>query len=161
MTQITFITNNFTYKEMVFSETAIRHGLDNTPNEEQIANYRALCSEVMEKVRSIYGKPVTVTSGFRSQAVNKKIKSKPTSAHTRGEAIDFFIHGVCLGHIMNEVISREDIHYDQIILEFNEWIHISHVRNGINRRQALRTQVVSTPSVKGSKSKTIYVPYHP
>jgi len=129
------LSQNFTLGEMLKSQTATRKGIDNTPDLEQFKNLQALCQNVLQPVRGIYGVPLIVTSGLRVLELNRAIGSWDGSQHTKGEAADF----EPLGNIALEDLWRSivlsDIPYDQCILEFppTGWIHISHKRDGDQR----------------------------
>jgi hypothetical protein len=134
------LSPHFDLAEMVWSDFAIRHALDNTPTPEAIIHLRILCVTTLELVRSIWGLPVTVTSGFRSPLVNTGIGGSKTSQHLTGNAADFHIHGVGnLDVIRGIVHSTTFIPFDQLIYEGGEggWIHISHSTQGKQRREIL------------------------
>ena len=78
----------FTYEEMVKSDTAKSKGIDNTPDEASIENMKALVKNVLDPVRKIWGKPLTVNSGFRSRKLNEAIGGAKTSQHMYGMAAD-------------------------------------------------------------------------
>ena len=128
---------------MTKSGTATRLGLDNTPNEEQIENLKALCENILEPLREYYeSRPIMVSSGFRSEKLSEAIGSSSRSQHCKGEAVDFEIPGFdnkqVAAHIKNNFL------YDQLISEYYEesvadsgWIHVSYKRDGSNRKQSL------------------------
>ncbi len=88
------LTKNFTLKELTKSETAVRHDVDNTPNEEQIESLRLLCEKILQPVRDHYGKPVRINSAFRCAELNRLTGGSATSDHCKGQAVDFEIE-VC------------------------------------------------------------------
>ena len=128
---------------MIKSGTAARLNLDNTPNEEQIENLKALCENILEPLREYYeSRPIMVSSGFRSEKLSEAIGSSSRSAHCQGMAVDFEIPGFdnkqVAAHIKNNFL------YDQLISEYYEesvadsgWIHVSYKRDGSNRKQSL------------------------
>ena len=124
------ITEHFTRKEM----TATNTGLYNEPSQSEFANLYDLCFEILEPVRKLlsdYKKEIVtikITSGYRSEAVNKKVRSKAkNSQHLSGSAADFIPVGMMLTSAF-ELIKKSNIQYDQLILE-NGWIHISYSKN--------------------------------
>jgi zinc D-Ala-D-Ala carboxypeptidase len=117
------LTPNFTLEELTSSETAVRLGLDNTPDETVKANLVRL-ARMLEEVRRVLGRPVMVNSAYRSPAVNKAIGSKPTSQHCIGCAADIRVPGLTPDDIVKAII-KTNIEYDQLIREFNSWVHIS------------------------------------
>ena len=129
------VSNHFRYGELIRSQTAARKGLLNHPGLEEYESLVALCKNVMEPVRSIYGAPLTVTSGFRSLVLNKLIGSNKWSQHVKGEAIDFEPSGNIQLHELWRTIVLGEIPFDQCILEFppHGWIHISHRKGGPQR----------------------------
>lgn len=133
------LSQHFTLAELTFSQTAARRGIDNTPNAEQIAALRLLCIEVLEPVRRHYGRPVFVSSGFRSPALNRAIGGAATSQHSRGEAADFTVAGVGVLEVARWM--HRHLHYDQLIYEFGRWVHVSY-REGRLRNQELTARLV-------------------
>lgn len=119
------LTKNFSLAEMVFSPTARDKGISNEPNADQIAALKLLCERVLQPLRDHFGKPVVVTSGFRSAALNRVIGGSSTSQHSKGEAADFTIPGVSNLEVCRWL--EKNLNYDQLIYEFGEsgWIHVS------------------------------------
>jgi len=134
------LSAHFSLSELTKSATALRHGIDNTPNPAQIENLRLLCEKVLEPVRANYHRSMTPSSGFRCLELNRRIGSKDSSQHTRGEAVDFEVAGVDNLDLFNWI--RDNLKYDQLILEFYKpgipssgWCHVSYKRTG-NRNMA-------------------------
>lgn len=148
------LSKSFTLAEMTFSDTASRRNIDNTPNADQIKNLKLLCENVLQKIRDFYGKPVVVTSGFRSKKLNTALGgSSPTSQHmgNNGAAADFHVIGVSNQQVYNDIKTGKipGLIYDQMIDEFNyQWVHISYKEIN-NRKQNLR-------AVK-QNGKTVYI----
>ncbi len=117
------LTPNFTLQELTSSETAVRLGLDNTPNDAVKANLVRL-AKFLEEVRRVLGRPIMVNSAYRSPEVNKAIGSRPTSQHCLGCAADIRVPGLTPNDIVNLVV-KSNIEYDQLIREFDSWVHIS------------------------------------
>lgn len=78
----------FTIEELTKSNTAIAKKLDNTPDEQAIKNLNTLVDNVLDPLRKLYGKPIVVTSGYRSPAVNRSVNGVTSSQHALGEAAD-------------------------------------------------------------------------
>lgn len=136
------LTEHFTLAEFTRSDTATQYGLDNTPNEQERYNLERLAT-TLEHVRHILGdKPIQITSGFRSEAVNKKVGGVPNSAHRQGLAADF----VCpafgtVVEVCNAILPHVGVlGIDQLIYETNssggQWVHLG-LTNGQPRMQAL------------------------
>jgi hypothetical protein len=125
------LTKNFTLSEMTKSETALRHDMDNTPDQTVISNLQALAVHVLQPVRDHYGKGVKVNSGFRSPDVNARVGGSRTSDHTRGMAADIEIPGVPNAELAEWI--RGNLPFTQLILEFytqgvpdSGWVHVSY-----------------------------------
>lgn len=102
--------------------TVTNTGLNNAPQEKEIKNLKRLCA-ILEQIRSLcQSRPIIVSSGFRSPEVNKKVGGSKTSAHLRGDAVDFTVKGVNIKEVFN-LIRASGIVFDQLILEPG-WIHL-------------------------------------
>ena len=135
------LTKNFSLEEMYRSDTAQRCGIDNKPQtEEVVENLRALCTEVLQPLRDPLGKPVVVSSGYRCKDLNRKVGGVENSQHLKGEAADIKVRDrEELIDVMRYIMDETD--FDQLIREkagSTEWVHVSHKRNGNNRRMVLR-----------------------
>lgn len=132
---------HFTLKELISTST----GLPNEPNIEQIKNLNELVDNILDPARIKLGKPIKVTSGFRSKSVNKKVGGSSTSQHLKGQAADL----KCYDNKTLFNIIKELDNYDQLINEYDySWIHVSFRADGKNRKQIL--------SAKKVNGKTIY-----
>lgn len=130
------LTKNFTLAELTRSDIARRNNIPNAPNAAQVDNLRLLCVNVLQPVRDLFGVPVFVSSGYRSPALNRhpEIRGARNSQHQTGRAADFTIKGYTVQEVFEKIIAS-DILFDQIIQEFDRWVHISFAPNP--RRQAL------------------------
>ena len=147
------LTRNFSLSELIKSDTAIRLGIDNNPNADQIEKLKLLCENILQPVRDHFGR-VTVTSCFRSPALCQKINSSINSQHTRAEAADFEVMGTDNAELADWI--NKNLDYDQLILEFytpgepnSGWIHCSYT-NDQPRKQFLHAYK--------SEGKTKYKP---
>ena len=136
------LSKHFSLKEMTKSMTAQRKGIDNTPGAGEIKSLGDLCYEVLEPLRAHFDKPVTITSGYRSEALCEAIGSKKTSQHAKGQAVDFEIANV--PNIQTAYWVQNNCDFDQLILEFYNpddpaggWVHVSYNEAGANRKQVL------------------------
>jgi zinc D-Ala-D-Ala carboxypeptidase len=116
------LTHHFSLDEMTASQTATRRGLDNEPSEGVIKALTLLCENVLEPVREHFGRPVRVSSGYRSPALNKAIGGSPTSQHVKGEAADITCPGVDNLRLARWI--RDNLRFDQLIME-GGWVHVS------------------------------------
>lgn len=128
----------FTIKELIKSASATRLGFDNKPNKQQERNLINLVDNILDPLREKYGKPIIVTSGFRSEKLNRAIGGAKTSQHLTGEAAD--IRTVEDTPEENkklfDLAQELDLPFDQLINEYNyDWIHISYSKK--NRKQIL------------------------
>ena len=139
------ISNHITLAEATKSQTAIRKGIDNTPPKEVIPNMIAVAEKCFEPLREWHGKPIGISSFYRSPALNRAVKGSPRSQHCKGQAIDIdadiFDNGLTNRQIYNWLVNNVD--YDQIIWEYGTddnpaWVHISYVSKEKKRRQQLR-----------------------
>lgn len=136
------LSANFSLSEMVRSSTAERHGIDNWPKEQYIIdNLELVCQNILQPIRTSFGRPIRPNSGYRCLKLNKKLGSKPTSQHVQGQAVDVEIPGVSNYDLAKWV--RDNLEYDQLILEFyypgkpsSGWVHVSFKESG-NRGKVL------------------------
>lgn len=129
------LSKYFTLRELTFSKLAEDHGIDNTPDAKTLETLKYTASQ-LDKVRELLNKPVNISSGYRCMQVNRRIGSKDTSQHLKAEAIDFKCELFGNPKKVFDAIKASDIPFDQLILEFNSWVHISFVKNG-GRRECL------------------------
>ncbi len=130
------ISEHITFKEATQSQTAVRNGIDNTPNLEVTKAMISVAKNCFEPIRLWYGKPITISSFYRCERLNKLIGGSETSQHCKGEAIDMDT-GI---KEENEKIfnwAKENLDFDQLINEYDySWVHISYKVKG-NRKQIL------------------------
>lgn len=156
MKQDTNISEHITYAEATVSNKAKQLGISNTPNERELKAMKLLAEKVFEPLRNWYGKPIQVTSFFRSAKINKAIggaqRGNTVSQHSRGEAVD--IDTTSDNRKLFDYIN-DNLPFDQLIWENGDdnvpsWIHVSYSETH-NRKQVLR-------AVRRG-GKTIYLPY--
>lgn len=128
----------FSINELSKSATAKRHGIDNTPPPEVVANMKLLIEKVLDPLRSAWGAPIIVDSGYRCPRLNKIVKGAANSQHLLGQAAD--IHTVSDTVYSNrrlfELIQSLKLPFDQLIDEYGyNWIHVSYSPR--NRRKIL------------------------
>ena len=147
------LSRNFSLLELTKSDTAIRKGIDNNPNADQIEKLKSLCENILQPVRDHFGR-VKITSGFRSVELCLAINSSANSQHARAEAADFEVVGVDNCELADWI--HRELEWDQLILEFytpgepnSGWIHCS-VTEGMDRKQFLHAY--------RSEGKTKYKP---
>lgn len=128
----------FTFGEFERSETATRHAIDNAIPEAAKRNIAALVDNVLDPLRETWGKPITVTSGYRCPKLNKAVGGVATSQHLTGEAADISVGSKKENAKLFKLAKDLKLPFDQLIDEKNfSWIHISYKRGG-NRGQILK-----------------------
>jgi len=127
------LSKYFTLEEVINSQTATRRGLDNTPPEDVKINLALTCHSA-DAVREFLGKPMLVSSGYRSPAVNAAVGGAQRSAHMLGYALDFISPAFGTPEEIVKAVCKSDIDFDQIIME-GTWVHLSFAP--AMRRQAL------------------------
>ena len=133
------LSDNFSLLELTKSQTAERKGIDNTPSPEHQENLKLLCTHILQPIRDHFERVVSVSSGYRSEALCTAIGSKTTSQHAKGQAADFEIYGLSNQELANYI--KENLDYDQLILEYwkesdpnSGWVHCSYNSEG-NRKE--------------------------
>ena len=127
----------FTFDELCESGTAKTHNIDNKPSEEIRINLRNLVDNCLDVIRVKYGKPITISSGYRCPELNRIVGGAITSQHTKGQAADLKGKNRAENEIIFNVIKELGC-YDQLINEYNfSWVHVSFVSNKKNRKQIL------------------------
>jgi len=140
------LSEHFTLEELTYSDIAKRHSLDNNPDQYIISNLTRL-AKLLEDVRTLFNQSIRINSGYRSVMVNSLLGSKPTSQHCIGCAADIHIDGLTPDQIVKRIMNST-IQYDQLIREFDSWVHIS-VPNGegyVPRKNALIIDKTGTRS---------------
>lgn len=128
------LSQHFTLAELTVSQAAARLGLDNTPGPQTV---QALHNTALglELVRVLLGAPIIINSGYRAPLVNKAVGGAANSQHMTGQAADIICPGYGTPHEVVQAIVHSSIPFDQCILEFDAWCHVSFAPGG--RRQAL------------------------
>lgn len=131
-----YLSAHFALEELLASQTATRQRILNEPDEHEIENLRSLCLNLLEPVRELLGCPLHVTSGFRSETLNRMVRGSKTSAHLDGRAADIIPVGIEVQTAFRGILQSE-IPFDQMILEFNSWIHLAIPRPGETPRKSV------------------------
>ena len=117
------LSEHFTLDEMIFSSTAQRLNIDNSPPLEVITHL-TVAAIGMEKVRTLLANPIRVNSGYRCPELNKAVGGSKTSAHMTGYAVDFVCQKFGSPIQVVKAIAGSSIVFDQCIQE-GSWVHIS------------------------------------
>ena len=138
------LSDNLSLKEVTKSATAIKHGISNEPSIEHLENLKAIAENIFQPIRNHFVVPIAVTSGYRSEELNKRIGGSLTSQHSKGEALD--LDADVYGQVTNKEIFEyilDHIDFDQLIWEFGtdqdpDWVHVSYKRKERNRGEVLK-----------------------
>ena len=136
------LSKNLRLAEMIRSESAKRLGISNQPTDEHIENMKRFAMMVFEPIRARFDTPIYISSGYRSEKLNKAIKGSLTSSHCMGEAADIDMDGssvITNADVFNFI--KEHLDFDQLIWEFGDaknpdWVHVSYKKEG-NRKEVL------------------------
>jgi hypothetical protein len=118
------LTPHFTLEEATFSERASRKGINNQPSEQIFLNIKQ-AAVALERVRFLLGQPITINSWYRNAVVNKLVGGSKGSSHMGGWAIDFRCENYGRPLKIAQAIANSTINFDQLIHEYDSWVHIS------------------------------------
>jgi hypothetical protein len=150
------LSTNLSLAEVTRSETAKRRGISNMPTAEHIENFKKLAINIFQPIREHFGKPILISSGYRSAELNKAIGGSLSSQHCSGEAIDIDMDGTDITNKQIFDYIKNNLTFDQMIAEFPkqgnpDWVHVSFAANRSQRKQILVAKKVN--------GKTTYIPY--
>ena len=137
------ISKHVSYKEGVYSITALRLGLKNEPTEEHLKNMKLISEKVFEPLRVYVNGPIKINSFYRGPELNKAIGGSAKSQHCNGQAMDI---DDTYGRMSNATMFKwikENLSFDQMIWEFGnesnpDWVHVSYVSEEENRNRCLK-----------------------
>jgi zinc D-Ala-D-Ala carboxypeptidase len=152
------LSKNLYLSEVTKSRTAKRLGISNEPTKEHLVNLQILAEKIFQPIRDYYGCPIYISSGYRSEALNKAIGGSKSSQHCKGQAIDIDRDAYSLpsnAEIFEYI--KNNLEFDQLIWEFGsntnpDWVHVSYNTNGSQRKQIL-------VAYKDSNNRTKYKSY--
>jgi len=134
------LSTNFTLSEFTKSQTALRHGIDNTPQGEHLEAAKSLFENVVQPIRDNFGVTV-INSGYRGPELNEKVGGSATSQHCKGQAVDIECPGTSNYEVAKWI--EDNLDFDQLILEFytpgipdSGWVHVSY-KTEDNRKSVL------------------------
>jgi hypothetical protein len=150
------LSTNLSLAEVTRSETAKRKGISNMPTPEHIENFKKLAANIFQPIREHFGKPIIISSGYRSAELNKAIGGSLSSQHSSGEAIDIDMDGTDITNKQIFDYIKDNLTFDQMIAEFPkqgnpDWVHVSFAANRSQRKQILVAKKVN--------GKTTYISY--
>ena len=131
------LSENLSLAEVTRSETAKRKGISNMPTPEHIENFKKLAENIFQPIRKHFGKPIHISSGYRSKALNTAIGGSLSSQHCKGEAIDIDMDGTSITNAQVFNFIKDNLNFDQMIWEFGtdknpDWVHVSY-NSTVNR----------------------------
>lgn len=145
------LSANFLLRELLISDYATRNNITEqyTPSDPIVRNLRALCTNILQPLRDKTRRSVHITSGYRCERTNSGIGGAPTSQHLKGQAADIHQSNRSTEELY-QYIKKSGIPFDQLIQEFDRWVHISYNPSLKKQRgQCLR-------ATKDSKGRTVY-----
>jgi len=150
------LSTNLSLAEVIRSESAKRKGINNMPTLEHIENLKKLATNIFQPIRDHFGRPILISSGYRSIKLNEAIKGSLSSQHCSGEAIDIDMDGTDITNAQIFHFIKDTLNFDQLIWEFGtdknpDWVHVSFAANKSQRKQILVAKKVNR--------KTTYMPY--
>ena len=150
------ISKHISDKEGVYSITAIRCGIDNTPDKEHLDNMKLLAEKIFEPLRKWVGGPIRINSFYRGPELNKAIGGSSKSQHCKGQAMDIDDTGCHKTNAEMYAWIKDNVDFDQMIWEFGDdenpnWVHVSYVSPEENRNRCLKAYK------KGGKTKYMVI----
>ena len=117
------MTTNFTIEELTRSSFASRNNINNTPSQTVVANLYVVAIH-LEFIRQKLGNyPIIVSSGYRSEAVNKGVGGVANSSHVDGLAVDIIVQNNKTTKQTAELILKTNLQFDQMII-YKNFIHL-------------------------------------
>ena len=137
------ISKHISDREGVYSTTATRRGIDNTPDKEHLNNMKLLAEKIFEPLRKWVGGPIRINSFYRGPELNKAIGGSSKSQHCKGQAMDIDDNGCHKTNAEMYAWIKDNVEFDQMIWEFGDddnpnWVHVSYVSPEENRNRCLK-----------------------
>ena len=137
------ISKHISDREGVYSTTATRRGIDNTPDKEHLDNMKLLAEKIFEPLRKWVGGPIRINSFYRGPELNKAIGGSSKSQHCKGQAMDIDDNGCHKTNAEMYAWLKDNVEFDQMIWEFGDddnpnWVHVSYVSPEENRNRCLK-----------------------
>jgi len=137
------ISKHISDREGVYSTTATRRGIDNTPDKEHLDNMKLLAEKIFEPLRKWVGGPIRINSFYRGPELNKAIGGSSKSQHCKGQAMDIDDNGCHKTNAEMYAWIKDNVEFDQMIWEFGNddnpnWVHVSYVSPEENRNRCLK-----------------------
>ena len=149
------LSKNLSLDEVIYSQTALRRDIDNTPTKEHIENLKYVAEKIFQPIREHFGVPIYVSSGYRSKDLNEAIGGSPRSFHSYGMALDLDQDGRNKGVSNADVFYfiKDNLQFTELIWEFGDdnnpnWVHVA-IAPG-------REEEKNTKIAKKVNNKTVY-----
>ena len=127
-----YLSDHFTFEEMTASDTARKMHIDNTPPDSAIKNLKILCTQILEPARQRFGRPLSISSGFRCVKLNRLVGGQPNSYHLKGMAADIRISDLLAAKRLAELLNEQQL-CDLVLVEYSraggQWLHVQFSRN--------------------------------
>ena len=127
---------NFTLSELIKSDTATKNDINNLPDLNSLDNLLNLIVFCLQPLRDKIQRPIIISSGYRCNKLNRLVGGAGNSQHLLGCAADFKVQGMTIEQTI-DFIKKSGIEYDQLINEYDRWVHISY-SNGRNRKSCFK-----------------------
>ena len=136
------ISKHISDKEGVYSTTAMRRDIDNTPGEKELSNMKLLAEKIFEPLRKWVGGPIRINSFYRSPELNTAIGGSSKSQHCKGQAMDIDDTSCHKTNAEMFKFINDELEFDQMIWEFGDnknpsWVHVSYVSEDENTNRCL------------------------
>lgn len=128
----------FKMSELIHSDKANILRINNMPDINSLDNMLNIICYVLNPIRERLQKPIIITSGYRCKELNKAVNGATNSQHLKGQAVDFVVNGMKIEDII-KFINNMNIEYDELINEYDKWVHISYVK-GHNRQRCFKIE---------------------
>ena len=125
------LSKNFSLDEFTRSSTAEKHGVDNRPTAKNVESLQYLADYLLQPLRVLYGKPMSVNSGFRCERLNILVNGARTSQHKKGEAGDIACDSPAE---LVECLKCSELPFDQCGI-YKTFVHLSLKLDGTNRQE--------------------------
>lgn len=125
----------FTIDELTRSDTARRLGIDNRPAQRHIDSLRRLADDVLDPLREVWGKPITVNSGYRCPELNRAVGGARASQHMLGQAADITVGSKADNRRLFQLVQSLNLPFTQLIDESDfAWVHIGYDPANVKRQ---------------------------
>lgn len=132
------ITENFARHELIFSHTGTRLGIDNVPALESVEQNIRHTARWLQALRDHINRPIHVLSCYRCPKLNEAVGGSKTSAHLQGLAADITVDGISPKLLAEIIVNQTGLQFDQLIIEFDQWLHVGVATEHARRKQVLR-----------------------